>query len=81
MNNKDCRIYLDLEYVYPEMTKEYGRPTDKNLRQVIQIAAIKVYVKTNKELETLIAKRIINNEIKANSQIDVDVKDDKIIIS
>ena len=22
MNNKDCRIYLDLEYVYPEMTKE-----------------------------------------------------------
>ncbi len=35
----------------------------------------------NKELETLIAKRIINNEIKANSQIDVDVKDDKIIIS
>lgn len=35
----------------------------------------------NKELETLIAKRIINNEIKANSQIDVDVKYDKIIIS
>ena len=52
MNNKDCRIYLDLEYVYPEMTKEYGRPTDKNLRQVIQIAAIKVDIKTNKELET-----------------------------
>ena len=49
MNNKDYRIYLDLEYVYPEMTKEYGRPTGKNLRQVIQIAAIKVDVKTNND--------------------------------
>ncbi len=34
------RIYLDLEYVYPGMTKESGRPSDKHLRQIVQIAAI-----------------------------------------
>ena len=48
--SKKNRIYLDLEYIYPEMTKEYGRPTEKNLRQIIQIAAIKVNVETNEEL-------------------------------
>jgi inhibitor of KinA sporulation pathway (predicted exonuclease) len=36
----DQRIYIDLEYMYPGMTRERGRPTDKDLRQVVQIAAI-----------------------------------------
>lgn len=52
MINKDYRIYLDLESVYPKMTKEYRRPSEKNLRQFIQIAAIKVNTKINEELET-----------------------------
>ena len=33
------------------MTKESGRPSIKDLRQVVQIAAIKVNVDTNKEIE------------------------------
>jgi DNA polymerase III alpha subunit (gram-positive type) len=35
-------IYTDLEYLYPEMTRESGRPSSKDLRQIVQIAAIKV---------------------------------------
>lgn len=35
-------IYSDLEYLYPEMTKESGRPSSSDLRQIVQIAAIKV---------------------------------------
>jgi DNA polymerase III alpha subunit (gram-positive type) len=46
----DQRIYLDLEYCYPEMTRESGRPSSKDLRQVIQIAAIKYDHGCGKEL-------------------------------
>ncbi len=36
----DCRIYIDLEYCYPDMTPEKGRPSEKEKRQVVQISAI-----------------------------------------
>ncbi|MDP4000049.1 MAG: exonuclease domain-containing protein [bacterium] len=36
------RIFLDLEYLYPGMTKKSGRPTGRQRRQVVQIAAIRV---------------------------------------
>lgn len=36
------RIFLDLEYLYPGMTKGSGRPTGRQRRQVVQIAAIRV---------------------------------------
>jgi len=49
---RDLRIYLDLEYVYPEMTKESGRPTAKNKRQVVQIAAILFDNGRGEELES-----------------------------
>ena len=49
---KDLRIYLDLEYMYPNMTKESGRPTAKNKRQVVQIAAILFDNEDGKELES-----------------------------
>ena len=47
------RIYVDLEYCYPSMTRESGRPSDSDLRQIVQIAAIKIDPKTGKELEAL----------------------------
>ncbi len=31
---------MDLEYIYPGMRKGLGRPSEKDLRQVVQIAAI-----------------------------------------
>lgn len=34
------RVYVDLEYCYPGMSKDTGRPSEKDLRQVVQIAAI-----------------------------------------
>lgn len=47
------RIYLDLEYCYPNMTKASGRPGDDELRQVIQIAAICYDHVTGEELRAL----------------------------
>src|SRR6056297_1331659 len=35
----DKRIYLDLEYIYPGMTADSGRPTARDRRQVVQIGA------------------------------------------
>lgn len=36
----DYRIYVDLEYCYPGMTVEKGRPSEEEKRQVVQISAI-----------------------------------------
>lgn len=35
------RIYVDLEYTYPDMNRE-TRPTDKDMREIVQIAAIRI---------------------------------------
>lgn len=43
------RVYVDLEYCYPGMSKETGRPSETDLRQVIQIAAIIWNTKTGSE--------------------------------
>jgi inhibitor of KinA sporulation pathway (predicted exonuclease) len=45
-------IYLDLEYCYPDMTRESGRPSSEDLRQVVQIAAIRFDAKTGKEVDS-----------------------------
>jgi len=37
MEKEDKRIFVDLEYLYPKMTKEKGRPTSKEKRQIVQI--------------------------------------------
>ena len=46
------RVYLDLEYCYPGMTKQSGRPTEDDLRQVVQIAAICYDHAAGKELSS-----------------------------
>jgi DNA polymerase III alpha subunit (gram-positive type) len=46
------RVFLDLEYLYPEMTAESGRPTSDKLRQIVQIAAIK-FSESNQQLDEL----------------------------
>lgn len=38
--SRDIRVYLDMEYIYPGMTRDKGRPTSADQRQVVQIAAI-----------------------------------------
>lgn len=43
------RIFLDLEYLYPGMTREKGRPGEKEKRQIVQIAAIRTGLETGKE--------------------------------
>lgn len=40
MKSSSKRIYVDLEYLYPGMTAEKGRPSDKEQRQIVQIGAI-----------------------------------------
>lgn len=50
--DKNMRIYLDLEYCYPSMTRQSGRPNENDLRQVIQIAAICYDHGTGKELKS-----------------------------
>lgn len=47
------RIYLDLEYCYPGMTRDSGRPGDHDQRQIVQIAAIKYDEQTGEELDAL----------------------------
>lgn len=44
------RIFLDLEYCYPGMLRGTPRPTAKDKRQIVQIAAIKYDMATGKEL-------------------------------
>lgn len=43
------RVFLDLEYCYPGMTKERGRPSESEKRQVVQIAAIRFDANTGTE--------------------------------
>ena len=50
---KHQRIYVDLEYCYPGMNRESGRPDESALRQIVQIAAIKTDTKTGKEIASL----------------------------
>ena len=38
--SREKRIYLDLEYIHPNMGPNKGRPTAEDLRQVVQIGAI-----------------------------------------
>lgn len=46
------RIYLDTEYCYPGMLRGTPRPTVKDKRQIVQIAAILVDSETGDELAT-----------------------------
>ena len=46
------RVYLDLEYLYPGMTREKGRPNDKEKRQIVQIAAILFDSAKGREIES-----------------------------
>ncbi len=46
------RVYLDLEYCYPGMTRQTGRPGENDLRQVVQIAAICYDHSAGKELSS-----------------------------
>lgn len=50
---RDIRVYLDLEYIYPSMTRESGRPTGADRRQIVQIAAIIFDNGSGKELASL----------------------------
>ncbi len=34
------RVYVDTEYIFPGMSRESGRPTSKDLREIVQIAAV-----------------------------------------
>lgn len=43
------RVYLDLEYCYPGMTKEQGRPAETEKRQIVQMSAIKTDVESGNE--------------------------------
>lgn len=47
------RIYVDLEYCYPGMTRENGRPSENDLRQIVQIAALRINTRTGDELSSL----------------------------
>lgn len=47
--SQDYRIYVDLEYLYPGMTREKGRPSEKEQRQVVQIGAILFDTDSGKE--------------------------------
>ncbi len=53
MQTEDLRIYLDLEYIYPGMNAGSGRPTQKDLRQIVQIGAILFDNDQGKELSVL----------------------------
>lgn len=44
------RIYIDLEYMYSGMTRESGRPTESDQREILQIAAIKYDIVLGKEI-------------------------------
>lgn len=48
--DKNFRVYLDLEYMYPGMTKESGRPTEKQKRLIVQIGAILFDIAKGKEV-------------------------------
>lgn len=51
LNEKDdIRVYTDLEYCYPDMARESGRPGEDQLRQVVQISAILWDTKNGKEV-------------------------------
>ncbi len=50
MKENDYRVYLDLEYCYPEMTPEKGRPDENEKRQIVQISAILFDNHTGKEV-------------------------------
>lgn len=47
------RVYIDLEYCYPGMTASKGRPSAADLRQVVQIGAIKYDHLSGEELDSL----------------------------
>ena len=44
------RIYVDTEYIFPGMSQESGRPTQADLREIVQIAAIRVDAENAEEL-------------------------------
>lgn len=51
--DNSVRVYLDLEYMYSGMTEKSGRPTSKDLRQIVQIGAILFDNERNQELDNL----------------------------
>lgn len=44
------RIYVDTEYIFPSMSRESGRPTSDDVREIVQIAATRVNPITGVEL-------------------------------
>lgn len=52
MGTQKKRIYVDTEYVFPNMGRDYGMPTEDDQRQIVQIAAILVDQETGEELES-----------------------------
>lgn len=46
------RVYVDLEYLFPGMNREIGRPTEKDLRQIVQIAAIIFDTESSQEISS-----------------------------
>jgi inhibitor of KinA sporulation pathway (predicted exonuclease) len=51
--DSDLRIYIDLEYCYPGMTRLSGRPTSRDQRQVVQIAALQYDHHAGREVASL----------------------------
>lgn len=47
------RVYVDLEYAYPGMTRGKGRPTARDTRQIVQISAIVFNTEQGRELQAL----------------------------
>ena len=46
------RVYVDTEYCYPGMLRGTPRPTSKDLRQIVQIAAVIVESDTGLEIDS-----------------------------
>lgn len=45
------RVYIDLEYLYPGMTPDKGRPSEKEQRQIVQMGAIIFDNETGQEID------------------------------
>lgn len=50
-SKENVRAYVDLEYCFPGMKRGAPRPTSKDLRQVVQIAAIQYDTETGEEID------------------------------
>lgn len=56
------RVYVDTEYLFPDMSPTSGRPSDTHLREIVQIAAVRVNPPTGTELghfDSLVRPRFV----------------------